>query len=220
MKKIFILSAISLFSASASFAGAYNELSSQQQASVQNGQQVFLKNDLSDSSWPEMKVYQRIDSTPEEAAALLWNVKLAPTFMTDVQVTQITKENSPSSMNVLYTVTMPIVGSDTYTVTETVSQYDNGGSYEIVWHKFDSKSAKSIDVVIRFETLGTGTLLAYDSQVVPDSFFAGMIEGSIESKLQNTVSQALGQMQKERTSKTDLLNSQVEALRTALGEKN
>jgi hypothetical protein len=112
-------------------AQAAAELTGEQQATINNGGQVFLTWDVSGSAWPRACVYQHIDAMPEEAAAVFTNYERHLTFIPKLLKSTISRVIDPVTAEVDYTLSVPIVADEHYTVRPRLSTYNGGASYKV-----------------------------------------------------------------------------------------
>ncbi len=196
----------------------WDELTAAQQALISSGSQVFITRDVPGAPWPKAWVYQHVESTPEEAAAVFADYEAATSFAPELKAAKISMRVDPRTTEVTCTIGVPIMGDVDYTVRNTVSQYSaRGAAYRVDWTLVRSSTMKSSDGNIRFESQGTGTLVAYYSWVVPNSIFAGAVRTHALEGLRDNVAALVKRIQGERAHEQTLLQRQVAALRAALG---
>ena len=215
-----------LFPATSVWAAALDELSPADQASVLAGQTLDFETnadgtDWDESSWPRMTVYKLVHASPEEAIAVMWDFPLQPKYMSAVVAADVKARPAASQAQVEYTVKIPIVGQTKYTVLDSLSTYDNGASYKFACQLVQGDLVKSIDGVSRFEAVKDGTLMVYQSLIIPKMIPATSftIQAGID-QFKGTV-EALGkQIETERTNGTPddkaMLPLQLQQLRAAL----
>jgi Polyketide cyclase / dehydrase and lipid transport len=212
-----LLSLLIAFSAVTAQAGTiWDELTPAQQAQISNGSQVFITRDVPGAPWPRAWVYQRVASTPEEAAAVFADYEAATTFAPDLKVATISARVDPRTTEVTCTIGVPIMGDVHYIVRNTVTKYSAGAGYRVDWTLVRSNSMKSSEGNIRFEARGSGTLVAYYSWVVPNSIFARAVRRHALGGLRDTVARLVKRIEGERTAEQPLLQKQLAALRAAL----
>jgi hypothetical protein len=207
------------FSAVTAQAGTiWEELSPAQQAQISSGSQVFISKNVAGRPWPRAWVYQRVESTAEEAAAVFADYEGAMSYAPALKAAKISRRVDPRTTEVSFTVGVPLVGDEHYTMRNTVSKYSTqGAAYRVDWTLVRSSSMKSSDGHIRFEPHGTGTLVAYYSWVVPTSIVAGMVKLPAMQGLRDNVAALVKRIHAERTGEQALLEKQLTALRAALG---
>jgi hypothetical protein len=196
-------------------AGAYDQLTPEQQATVQSGGQVFITQDVSGKPWPKAFLYQRVDATPEEAAAVFADYELQSSYIPGLTKSKISRRVDAATAEVDYTLKSSFV-TENYTVRDTVSSYDAGQSYKIAWALVRAETTKAIEGDVKFERLGTATLMVYYNFVVPGIPGAGLVQGRAMKQVRETAQAVAKQVEKERRNDRALLDRQLEILRTAL----
>ncbi|MEK6706640.1 MAG: hypothetical protein AABZ06_12720 [Bdellovibrionota bacterium] len=198
-------------------AGTYDELNLNQKRAVQSGEQVIILTEDQRSLWPKVIVYQRIGATTEESAAVLADYELQMTYLPGLLQSDIVRRINKSTTYVEYIMDLPWPLSDEiYVMEDRISSYDNGNSYRIDWQMISSDSTKHIEGNARFESLGTGTLLAYSNFIIPTSVMAGSFKNRFVKQMSQTVDAIASQVEKERIQNQNLLDRQLISLREAL----
>jgi len=194
-------------------AGVYDSLTPDQQKKIQAGQQVVVMQDAQGSPWPKLWVYQRIEATPEESAAVFADFELAQTYIENITKSKISKVISKNTFEVDYSLSVPLLSDEHYTVRDVVTSYDNGQSYHVEWNLVRATSTKASTGYAKFERLGNATLVAYYNFVVPGAFGAGLVKDRAMKQVRETVAATGKQIEKERTANRGLLEKQLQALR-------
>jgi hypothetical protein len=217
---------LSLFLVSAEvFAGSaveeFQKLNAADQNKVQEGGQVVQFG--SQKPWPSVAIYQRINATPEESAAMFFDYSNHLKFIPHV-TKSVPSAVSKTVYNVEYQVKLPFIpawmgGIESYTVRDEVTTYDNGHGYEVTWSLVPGhgETVKSSVGSARFEDLGGATLLAYTSYIVPGrsgSDWGFVIDGAKDS-VKKAVTAIAKQVEKEKSSEPSLLQTQLEKLKEA-----
>src|SRR5919201_317961 len=130
---------------------AYDELSPAQQAVVDSGGQVFSTKKLEGSPWPAAFVYQYIDATPEEAAAVFTDYERHATFAPKLKRSKISRVIDPRTVEVDFELNVPLVKDERYTTRHVLSTYDGGASYRVDWTLVRASSTKANVGHVRFE---------------------------------------------------------------------
>lgn len=224
------------------YAGTFDGLSSADQKKLMNSKTVVKTEDVSGSAWPRITVYRIIKATPEECAALLHDynfqsqyigggkmtishiegynegdsdeVKLAKLTANPVNVEYQVKDSIP------YIPIPPII--ENYTVTDTLTEDHDQGSYKITWTQYKADTNVSTDGFAQFEPVKAGsadTLVVYQNLTVPkDRLGVGWapVKSRVVSSIQSAVEQIDSQVTLERNSNQTLLNQQIGYLRLAL----
>lgn len=168
-----------------------------------------------------MSIYQFVEATPEEAAAVFVDYERQSTYIPGVKSSVISQRISSTVMEVDYVLSVPLFTDEDYTVRDSVSTYDGGASYRVNWTKVRARSTKDIVGSARFEPYrnsltGTdGTLITYVNLVTPGQFLAGPLKGRALKQVRKTVIALVKQIETERSSDRALLASQVAALLAA-----
>lgn len=198
--------------------GIYDELTDAQKDKIQKGEQVFFTENVAGSEWPRAYVYQRIEATPEESAAVFFDFERHKNFIPNLKKSKISKVIDPRTFEVDYTLKVPtfFLPDEDYTVRNQLSSYDDGASYQIAWKLVRADTTKDSVGNVRFEALGTGTIMGYINFVKPGSSLADMVKGKAMKQVQDTAKAMRRQIETERTKERELLEEQLKALRSAL----
>jgi hypothetical protein len=198
------------------WAGVYDGLTPEQKSKIQAGQQVVVTQDAAGSAWPKVWVYQRIESTPEEAAAVFTDFESAPSYIPNLKKAKISKRIAKNIFEIDYILEVPVFADEEYTVRDVVTSYDRGASYQIEWSLVRASSTKSSNGYAKFEALGSGTIMAYYNFVVPGAFGSGMVKERAMRQVRDTVNLTVKQVEKQRTSNRAGLDRQIQVLRQML----
>ena len=201
-------------------ASAYDELTAAQKGVVDAGGQVFFTRAVPDAAWPRAFVYRVIDASPEQAAAVFVDYEDHASFIPDLTKSQVSRRIDPTTVDVDYTLAVPVLSDEDYTVRDHVSSYDGGASYRVEWTMVRASSTKAIEGGVRFEPHGgtresPRTLMAYQNFVIPGSRLAGLgfIRSRALGQMQATAEAIARRVEMERTTRRSLLDRQVAALR-------
>ncbi|MCG8418627.1 MAG: SRPBCC family protein [Proteobacteria bacterium] len=202
----------------ASYAGsAYDVLTDKQKRKLKKDGTVVWYVAVADKPWPKSYVYSTIDGvSAEEAMAVFMDFNRHQEFMPDVNDSKVSNHDSARTWEVEYELHVPILRDERYTVRNRLSTYDNGAAYKMSWTKIKAYSTKDIVGNIRFESHGSGTLLAYYNYVVPGRAFSGWVEGRAK-KGAVTVVKALGkEARRIKTKDPQRMQQLVDQLRRSL----
>jgi hypothetical protein len=196
----------------------------EQRTAIDSGRQVVVAEKVSGSSWPRVTVYQFIASSAEEAAAVFADFERHASFLPNVKRSRVSRIVDSATMEVDYTLRVPIVKDESYTVrdhlTSALADTVTGArSYRVEWTLVRASSTKAADGEAVFEPYRDGTLLTYRNLVVPGSRMAGLgfIRGRAQREVEGTVRAIAEQVLKERASDRALLDRQLSALRAIVG---
>lgn len=195
-------------------------LGSAERAAIDSGRQVVVTEKVPGSSWPRVTVYQFVAGSPEEAAAVFVDYERHASFLPNVKRSHIRRVIDSATVEVDYTLRVPIVADESYTVRDHVTSAvaDSVGaarSYRVEWTLVRATSTKAADGEALFEPYRDGTLLTYRNLVVPGSRLAGLgfIRGRAQRDVAATVRAIAEQVVTERARDLPLLDQQVRALR-------
>ena len=221
-----VLSVLALAPPRAARGQAVRELSPQQLAAVDGGAQLFLTWDVPGSPWPRACVFQYVDATPEEAAAVFTNYARHTAYIPGLRKAKISRAIDPATAEVDYTLDVPMVADEDYTVRDHLSTYDGGASYKVEWTLVRATSTTATEGNVRFEPhhaegpARDGTLMAYCNLVTPGSSLAGLrfIRSRALAQVRATARAVVVEIERQRATDRALLDSELRTLRTALGE--
>lgn len=200
------------------------ELTPAQRRTIDMGGQVFLTEDVRGSPWPRVWVYQFIDATPEEAAAVFADYSLHTTYIPNVTKSVIARVVDRATVEVDYVLRLPIVRDEEYTVRDSLSAAAGGTRYQVEWTLVRASSVKGTTGYVRFERYWNdkvqrdGTLMEYHNFVTPGSRLAGipLIRSRALQQVRGAAAAVAAQVERERRSDHALLTRQLQALRSAL----
>lgn len=205
-------------------ATAVSELTVEQRATIDAGSQVFLTWNVRGAPWPRACSYQFIDATPEEAAAVFTNYGRHSTYIPDVRKAAVSRVIDPLTAEVDYTLQVPIVADENYTVRNHLSTYNGGRSYRVEWSLVRASSTKATEGGVRFEPhhsdrLGRdGTLMAHCNLVTPGSRLAKLrfVRSRALAQARETARAIVAEVERERAGDRVGLDVELRALRAAL----
>jgi len=153
-------------------------LTSAQRAALDVGRTVVTTEQRPTSAWPAVTVYAFVDATPEQAAAIFTDVEAHTTYIASVAKSRISRVIDSATMEVDYTLRVPVVSDEEYTVRDHISRA--GDSYRVDWTLVRASSTKATVGHALFvpytnaRTGRAGTLLEYFNFVTPGSRLAGI----------------------------------------------
>jgi hypothetical protein len=200
------------------------ELTPSQRRMIDSGGQIFVTESLRGSAWPRAWVYQFIDATPEEAAAVFGDYALHATYIPNVKKSVIARVIDPATAEVDYALRLPMVRDEEYTVRDRVSAPTGSGRYQIEWTLVRASSVKGTEGYVRFERYRNddlqrdGTLMEYHNFVTPGSRLGAIpvIRSRALQQIRAAAGAVVAQVDRELRSDPALLSRQLRALRSAL----
>lgn len=220
--KTLLLICLTIYGAPGLAGSAFNELSTDQKAQFEKGEQVFITEDKADSPWPATHIYQFINATPEQAAAVFTDYELGKSYIPKLKKSTISALIDPATRQVDYTLKVPVFPDESYTIEDRISTYDDGNSYRVDWKLIVADTTKDAVGHVRFEPYRdgerNGALMVYYNFSIPGSVMASVsfIERMAMQHTRDTANAIVKQIETEKTDHPDLLEQQVNTLRTAL----
>ena len=224
---------LAMVASTAAHADIYSSLTPDQQAAINNGQQVSADpQDVDGSAWPRVTIYQRAEATPDQVAAVMFDYNLHKTMfapkkdangkVTSAGITESTADRTgAANTNILYSMVFPSVlgislPEEHYTVNDVIAASASG--YQITWTFVKATSMKDTSGSVQFERLGTGTLIAYTNFISPPRpALAKLITKMYVQQVKDTVTSLVAQVASERNGNQAQLNAQLSLLSKALG---
>jgi hypothetical protein len=212
---------LALISAShTSMGNLLNKLDASQRERVLAGQQVMLQEEVEGKPWPRVRIFKRVNATPEEVAAVFFDYDNAKTYVPDVLHSKISKNVSPSVQEVDYEVDVPILADEAYTVRNEIKAID-GNSYNISWTLLRALQTKGADGSLQIEPYGKGeSIICYTNLVTPSSGMAKVLKKLAILKMQKTVTAISEKVETQKKHHLQALDRQVEKLRNAVSNKS
>jgi hypothetical protein len=179
------------------------------------------------SLWPEFKVFEKIEATPEEAAAVFTDFANHAKFFNHLgmEKSDVISGKGTSTQLVAYSLNIPLA-SDDYTCSDHISADPAAGTYTVTWDVMQSNRTYSKQDAngkpwskgsAVFEPYEGGTLIAYTNLVSPKDAIGVTWRWVIdrgESTVVSTVETLVDQIKNELG--TAELETQKENLKTAL----
>ena len=190
---------------------------------VERGEAVQVLTDVAGKQWPRSTVYQFIDATPEQAAAVLSDYELQSKYIPRLNTSRVLKQQG-SSTDVEYVVSIPIYPDERSVSRQRV--VTSGDEYRVEWFTVvDSTRKGSVTIgsatfrpMVNKLTGKTGTLLIHDQTVEPASMFARvpMVRNKAIEASRDAASAIRQQVERERSSDVTKLEAQLKRLRSSV----
>lgn len=198
-------------------------LSAEQTERVERGEAVQVLSAAEGSPWPRSTVYQFIEATPEECAAVLSDYELQEKYAPRMKSSRIVRDTGKVT-DVEYVISIPV-----YPDERSVSRHwigVNGAEYRIEWRTVEEPGSKgsvtrgsaTFRPMTNTRTGKTGTLMIHDQSVVPASMFARvpMVRNKAIEASRDGAASIRKQVEKERTADRRLLEAQLKRFRARL----
>ena len=214
--RLFFLSlAACLVALPAATADLLDDLTREQKAELEKGDLVVLEQDIPGKPWPRVRIYKKIQATPEQVAAVFFDYNQAKTFIPDVLESRISKKISPGVMEVDYEVDVPILADEAYTARNEMKALQD--AYQASWTLLRALQTKAAEGNLLIEPFENGSsVIRYTNLVTPSSGMAKILKLPAMARMQKTVL-AIGQkVEQQKSNRPAELAAQVARLREAM----
>jgi len=191
------------------------ELSAPQQDQVKKGTQILITEDFNGKPWPRVTIYQVVNATPEEVAAVFFDYEDNKSFVLNVFKSEISKKISPCIMEIDYGVNVPILRDELYTVRNSMKQ-SSPDSYRADWKLLRAVQTKDSTGSFVIEPLDGKTIIRYQNLVTPGSIMAGLLRKAAISQMKDAATAIASRAENQKAANPAALQKQVGALRAAL----
>jgi hypothetical protein len=215
VRLFFFSLAVCLAALPAATAGLLDDLTREQRANLEKGDLIILEQDIPGKPWPRVRIYKKIQATPEQVAAVFFDYNQAKTFIPDVLESRISKQISPGVMEVDYEVDVPILANEAYTARNEMKALQDG--YQASWTLLRALQTKAAEGNLLIEPFENGSsVIRYTNLVTPSSGMAKILKLPAMARMQKTVL-AIGQKVEQQKAKNPAeLAAQVARLREAM----
>jgi len=212
--------------AESAYANILDELEEEDRVLVERGEQVALTEDVEDSAWPHVYVYQKIDANPEEVTAIFTDYELHQEMFREVGIVRsvIINRPDPATAIVESTMTFPVVfgvqlKDEAFTTWNKVKLLTSSKSYRVDWGSLETETIKKIAGDLKIEAFSSGSIIRYHSFIVPSRpNFAQLIVQMAIDRVKQTIVLFNNQVEDEKQNDPQRLLGQVEVLRRVLGK--
>ena len=177
----------------------WSALTKRQQAELLEGKAVEVEEIVPESAWPRFIIYQMVNSSPADVAAVFWNCDRAPDYIPNCLSVRIIHQPHPWIIEAEYTLGMPFFLSDEVYVSRNELRRHSASEYEISWN------------LLVQEHQGK-TLLRYTNLVVPGSRIAGLLRATASSHVLESVQALVKRVVWELEKSPSLLQKQLGTL--------
>lgn len=207
---------IILASAPAGICGLLDELDHGQREAVLAGGQVMLQEEIAGKPWPRVRVFQTVQATPEEVAAVFFDYENAKAYVPDLLHSRISKTVSPCVLEVDYEVDVPILADEAYTARNELRAL-HGGGFDVSWILLRALQTKGAEGNLRIEPHGEGgSVIRYTNLVTPATGMAKILKTLALARMEKTVAAIANRVESQKKNHPRDLARQVAALREAL----
>jgi hypothetical protein len=185
MRKLPVLFATSLALVAASPASMINELSAQDRAKLETGGNVLIAIDKPGATWPEVRIYRKVEATPQGVTDLFLDYENADSFIHNLKSAVVENEPDGNTKDVRYTVKLPVLFTISYLVRNRYEKTPEG--YTVHWNLLESLFAKSAIGKLRVEPHGETSVICYANHVEPATKLVAGLRNQALKEASNTV---------------------------------
>ena len=214
--RLFFFSLVACLAAwPAAKASVLDDLTREQRANLEKGDLIVLEQDIPGKPWPRVRIYKKIQASPEQVAGVFFDYNQAKTFIPDVLESRISKKISPGVMEVDYEVDVPILADEAYTARNEMKMLQD--CYQASWTLLRALQTKAAEGNLLIEPFENGSsVIRYTNLVTPSSGMAKILKLPAMARMQKTVL-AIGQKVEQQKAKNPAeLAAQVARLREAM----
>lgn len=191
------------------------DLDAKQIEEVARGGQVVLLQAVEGKPWPRVRVYQKVDATPEEVAAVFFDYKNAKSYVPKIIKSEVSRQVSPCVAEVDYGIDIPILPDEYYTALNTLTLETDGG-YLVTWSLVRALQTKASEGSLRIERWKDGAVIRYTNLVTPGSIMARLLRSTAIDQMRSTVRAIVTRVGKQKTEKPEALKEEIRNLESAL----
>jgi ribosome-associated toxin RatA of RatAB toxin-antitoxin module len=164
---------------------APGDLSPQDIARLNKGEQIKRVKTLKGQVWPEVTVITVIPNTPKENMDVFTDFESHKKFIPNLTKAKIVRKEG-SETDVAFEMDMPMpLSNSSYTTRHTLVQ--SGEAYTLSWNLLKASQMKACKGSAKFEPYEGKTLFTYNNHITPDSKFAGMFKEKAKDDVVTTV---------------------------------
>lgn len=198
-------------------------LSADQVDRIGRGGAVQVLTPVAESAWPRSTVYQFIEATPEQCAAVLADYALQSSYVPKLKSSRVLKVEGTET-DVEYVVSIPIFPDERSVSRQHVAR--SGDEYRVEWRTVVAPATKgsvttgsaTFRPMTNPRTGKTGTLMIHDQAVVPASMFARvpMVRNKAVETSREVAAAIARQVEKEVARDPGRLRAQVAAMQALM----
>ncbi len=185
MRKPMLLLLATLAAAAPVGASMVDELGVSDRAKLESGQGVLVTVDKPGATWPEVRIYRKVEATPEGVTKLFLDYENAGSFIDNLESAVVEKQPDANTKDVRYTVKLPVLFTISYLVRNRYEKTPEG--YTVHWNLLESIFAKSAMGKLRVEPHGETAVICYANHVEPATRLVAGLRGHAIKEASNTV---------------------------------
>ena len=185
MRKPLVLLLTALVFAGSASASMLTELSTQDRSKLEGGQSVMTTIEKPGAIWPEVRIYRKVQATPEGVTDLFLDYENAGSFIHNLKSAVVEKQPDGNTKDVRYTVKLPVLFTISYLVRNRYEKTPEG--YTVHWNLLESLFAKSAVGKLRVESHGDVAVICYANHVEPATSLVAGLRNQALKEASNTV---------------------------------
>lgn len=185
MRKSLLLLLVAIAAAAPAGASVVDELGAADLAKLESGQGVLVTVDKPGATWPEVRIYRKVEATPEGVTKLFLDYENAGSFIDNLESAVVEKQPDANTKDVRYTVKLPVLFTISYLVRNRYEKTPEG--YTVHWNLLESIFAKSAVGKLRVEPHGETAVICYANHVEPATRLVAGLRGHAMKEASNTV---------------------------------
>jgi len=185
MRKLIPLIFCCLMGLSPARAEMLSELSPADLAKLESGENVLTTIEKPGATWPEVRIYRKVNATPQGVTDLFLDYENANSFIDNLKSAVVEKEPDGNTKDVRYTVKLPVLFTISYLVRSRYEKTAEG--YAVHWNLLESLFAKSAVGKLRVEPHGDTSVICYANHVEPATKLVAGLRGQALKEASKTV---------------------------------
>lgn len=154
-------------------------------AKLEAGKNVLITIEKPGAIWPEVRIYRKVQATPQGVTDLFLDYENANTFIANLHSAVVEKEPDGNTKDVRYTVKLPVLFTISYLVRNRYEKTPDG--YTVHWNLLESLFAKSAVGKLRVESHGDTAVICYANHVEPATRLVAGLRGLALKEASKTV---------------------------------
>ena len=200
MRKPLILFLTLVALAGTASAAIVKELSEQDRAKLDSGQNVVATIEKPGATWPEVRIYRKVKATPQGVTDLFLDYENAGSFIDNLESAVVEKKPDANTKDVRYTVRLPVLFTISYLVRNRYEKTPDG--YTVHWNLLESLFAKSATGSLRVEPHGDTAVICYANHVEPATRLVAGLRGQALKEASKTVDAIVQEAERRHATKT------------------
>ena len=185
MRNLIVLLALLILPVTASRAEMVSELSATDQAKLESGENVLTTIEKPGATWPEVRIYRKVNATPQGVTDLFLDYENANSFIANLKSAVVENQPDGNTKDVRYTVKLPVLFTISYLVRNRYEKTPEG--YTVHWNLLESLFAKSAVGKLRVEPHGDTAVICYANHVEPATKLVAGLRGQALKEASKTV---------------------------------